>query len=455
MAEARLTAQGRGGGGSLAGVAERGGDAASSVSPPPPQCLASRPVLSAVIVRVADYKKVYQIELAPREKVAVLLCGRNHHVHLCPWSAFDGTESNVDIKLPETKGCQLVVTGTLRKSAATYLFVAVKRLVLCYEVQRTKPFHRKVAELVAPGTVQWMAALKDRLCVGYPSGFALLSTQGDGQALTLVNPSDPSLAFLSQQSFDALCAVELTSEEFLLCFSHMGLYVDPQGRRSRAQELMWPAVPVACSMYMFSVASPRRCAPRPSACAGPASVHLRSLGRAAREAPGGVGPAVLPWEVVPTWISGRRGWACRSHGPPFHPPARPWQPFVNIHGHHKLQVFRVPAGMCSPVRAEVPPGADVIVRGRSCSGKERSQPVYWEWFSVCVAVLEGVMEPPELGLPVAAPAHPPDFSKTPYCSALLWRSGQSALSPGRPGRTRGSRRGVMGGRWVSRFSLVT
>ncbi|XP_054423721.1 serine/threonine-protein kinase MRCK beta [Pteronotus mesoamericanus] len=200
-----------------------------------------------VIVRVADYKKVCQIALAPREKVAALLCGRNHHVHLCPWSAFDGAESNVDIKLPETKGCQLLVTATLKKSTATCLFVAVKRLVLCYEVQRTKPFHRKVAELVAPGTVQWMAALKDRLCVGYPSGFALLSTQGDGQALTLVNPNDPSLAFLSQQSFDALCAVELTSEEFLLCFSHMGLYVDPQGRRSRAQELMWPAVPVACS----------------------------------------------------------------------------------------------------------------------------------------------------------------------------------------------------------------
>ncbi|XP_036887595.1 serine/threonine-protein kinase MRCK beta isoform X1 [Sturnira hondurensis] len=200
-----------------------------------------------VIVRVADYKKVYQIELAPREKVAVLLCGRNHHVHLCPWSAFDGAESNVDIKLPETKGCQLVVTATLKKSTSTCLFVAVKRLVLYYEVQRTKPFHRKVAELVAPGTVQWMAPLKDRLCVGYPSGFALLSTQGDGQALTLVNPSDPSLAFLSQQPFDALCAAELASEEFLLCFSHVGLYVDPRGRRSRAQELMWPAVPVACS----------------------------------------------------------------------------------------------------------------------------------------------------------------------------------------------------------------
>lgn len=205
----------------------------------------------AVIVRVADYKKVYQIELAPKEKVAVLLCGRNHHVHLCPWSAFDGAESSVDVKLPETKGCQLIATATLKRSSATCLFVAVKRLVFCYEVQRTKPFHRKFSELVAPGTVQWMAVVKDKLCVGYPSGFSLLSTQGDGQALNLVNPNDPSLTFLSQQSFDALCAVELKSDEYLLCFSHMGLYVDPQGRRSRAQELMWPAAPVACSMYMF------------------------------------------------------------------------------------------------------------------------------------------------------------------------------------------------------------
>ncbi|XP_036284905.1 serine/threonine-protein kinase MRCK beta isoform X4 [Pipistrellus kuhlii] len=200
-----------------------------------------------VIVRVADYKKVYQIALAPKERVAALLCGRNHHVHLCPWSAFDGTESSVDVKLPETKGCQLLATATLRKGAATWLLVAVKRLVLCYEAQHSRPFHRKVAELAAPGSVQCMAVLSDKLCVGYPSGFSLLSLQGDGQALPLVNAQDPSLAFLAQQPFDALCAVELQSEEYLLCFSHMGLYVDPQGRRSRTQELMWPAVPVACS----------------------------------------------------------------------------------------------------------------------------------------------------------------------------------------------------------------
>lgn len=251
------------GGGSRAGVAGRGG--------PRGRRAASRQAPSAVIVRVADYKKVYQIELAPGEKVAAVLCGRSRHVHLCPWSAFDGAEGSVDVKLPETKGCQLMAVGTIKRGSATCLFVAVKRLVLCYEVQRTRPFHRKFSEVVAPGTVQWMALVKDKLCVGYPSGFSLLSTQGDGPALTLVNPGDPSLAFLSQQSFDALCAVELKSEEYLLCFSHMGLYVDPQGRRSRMQELMWPAAPVACSMYMFSVAIP------PAAALTPA-VGMCSLG---------------------------------------------------------------------------------------------------------------------------------------------------------------------------------
>ncbi|XP_036607906.1 serine/threonine-protein kinase MRCK beta [Trichosurus vulpecula] len=200
-----------------------------------------------VIVRAADCKKVYQIELAPKEKIIILICGRNHHVHLYPWSCFDGSEGNFDIKLPETKGCQLIVVATLKKSSSTCLFVAVKRLILCYEIHRTKPFHKKFSEIVAPGNVQWMTVFKDRLCVGYPSGFSLLNIQGDGQSLNLVNPNDPSLTFLSQQSFDALCAVELSNEEYLLCFSHMGLYVDSQGRRSRMQELMWPATPVACS----------------------------------------------------------------------------------------------------------------------------------------------------------------------------------------------------------------
>uniref|UniRef100_A0A8B9PRH7 Serine/threonine-protein kinase MRCK beta n=1 Tax=Apteryx owenii TaxID=8824 RepID=A0A8B9PRH7_APTOW len=200
-----------------------------------------------VIVRAADCKKVYQIELAPKEKIIILICGRNHHVHLYPWTSLDGSEGSFDVKLAETKGCQLITTGTLKKSSSTCLFVAVKRQVFCYEIHRTKPFHKKFSEIQAPGTVQWMTVFKDKLCVGYQSGFSLLNIQGDGQSINLVNPNDPSLMFLSQQSFDALCAVELSNEEYLLCFSHMGIYVDSQGRRSRMQELMWPATPVACS----------------------------------------------------------------------------------------------------------------------------------------------------------------------------------------------------------------
>ncbi|XP_053113811.1 serine/threonine-protein kinase MRCK beta isoform X4 [Hemicordylus capensis] len=205
-----------------------------------------------VIVRAADCKKVHQIELAPKEKIIILICGRNHHVHLYPWSSLDGSEGGFDVKLPETKACQLMTTGTVKKtSPSTSLFVAVKRQVLCYEIHRTKPFHKKFNEIQAPGNIQWMAVFKDRLCVGYPSGFSILNIQGDGQSLNLVNPNDPSLAFLSQQSFDALCAVELSNEEYLLCFSHLGVFVDAQGRRSRLQELMWPATPTACSCNSF------------------------------------------------------------------------------------------------------------------------------------------------------------------------------------------------------------
>nr|XP_034961409.1 serine/threonine-protein kinase MRCK beta isoform X8 [Zootoca vivipara] len=138
-----------------------------------------------VIVRAADCKKVYQIELAPKEKIIILICGRNHHVHLYPCSSLDGSEGTLDVKLPETKGCQFITTGTLKKSSSTSLFVAVKRQVLCYEIHRTKPFHKKFSEIQAPGSIQWMTVLKDRLCVGYPSGFSLLNIQGDGQSINL------------------------------------------------------------------------------------------------------------------------------------------------------------------------------------------------------------------------------------------------------------------------------
>lgn len=119
--------------------------------------------------------------------------------------------------------------------------------VQCYEITRAKPLHKKLWEVQAPGVVQWLGMVRERICVGYPSGFALLALQGESSPISLVSPADPSLAFLSQQPLDALHALEVGSSELLLCFSQLGIYVDGQGRRSRTQELMWPATPLACS----------------------------------------------------------------------------------------------------------------------------------------------------------------------------------------------------------------
>ncbi|KAL7387747.1 hypothetical protein ABVT39_000236 [Epinephelus coioides] len=200
-----------------------------------------------VIVRAADSKKVCQIDLIPKEKIIALLCGRNRHVHLHPWGALEGAESAFDIKLAETKGCQALTTGVLRPGGPACLLAAVKRQVQCYEITRAKPHHKKLWEVQAPGVVQWLGMVRERLCVGYTSGFALLALQGESSPISLVSPADPSLAFLAQQSLDALHALEVGSSELLLCFSQLGIYVDGQGRRSRTQELMWPATPLACS----------------------------------------------------------------------------------------------------------------------------------------------------------------------------------------------------------------
>ncbi|XP_061097663.1 serine/threonine-protein kinase MRCK beta-like isoform X2 [Conger conger] len=200
-----------------------------------------------VIVRAADSKKVQQIELVPKEKLVALVCGRTRHVHLQPLAALDGAEPAFDVKLPDTKGCQALAVGAPRPGLPSCLLAGVKRQVQCYEVSSAKPHHRKVWDVQAPGVVQWLGFLRGRVCVGYPSGFALLSLQGESSPVSLVSPTDPSLAFLGQQPLDALHVLEVGAGEHLLCFSQLGVYVDLQGRRSRSQELMWPATPVACS----------------------------------------------------------------------------------------------------------------------------------------------------------------------------------------------------------------
>ncbi|XP_016846183.2 serine/threonine-protein kinase MRCK alpha isoform X8 [Anolis carolinensis] len=194
------------------------------------------------IIRVGDNKKVHQIELIPNEQLIAVISGRNRHVRLFPMTALDGRETEF-YKLAETKGCQTIVSGQVRHGALTCLCVAMKRQVLCYELNHSKARHKKIKEIQVAGNVQWMAIFSERLCVGYQSGFVKYPLHGEGNTHSLLHPDDHTLSFIAQQPTDAICAVEISNKEYLLCFSSVGVYVDCQGRRSRQQELMWPATP--------------------------------------------------------------------------------------------------------------------------------------------------------------------------------------------------------------------
>ncbi|XP_055275737.1 serine/threonine-protein kinase MRCK alpha isoform X13 [Moschus berezovskii] len=197
------------------------------------------------IIRVGDNKKIHQIELIPNDQLVAVISGRNRHVRLFPMSALDGRETDF-YKLAETKGCQTITSGKVRHGALTCLCVAMKRQVLCYELFQSKTRHRKFKEIQVPYNVQWMAIFSEQLCVGFQSGFLRYPLNGEGSPCSMLHSNDHTLSFIAHQPMDAICAVEISSKEYLLCFNSIGIYTDCQGRRSRQQELVWPANPSSC-----------------------------------------------------------------------------------------------------------------------------------------------------------------------------------------------------------------
>ncbi|KAK2508571.1 hypothetical protein MC885_001767 [Smutsia gigantea] len=197
------------------------------------------------IIRVGDNKKIHQIELIPNDQLVAVISGRNRHVRLFAMSALDGRETDF-YKLAETKGCQTITSGKVCHGALTCLCVAMKRQVLCYELFQTKTRHRKFKEIQVPYNVQWMAVFSEQLCVGFQSGFLRYPLNGEGSPYSMLHSNDHTLSFIVHQPVDAICAVEISSKEYLLCFNSIGIYTDCQGRRSRQQELMWPANPSSC-----------------------------------------------------------------------------------------------------------------------------------------------------------------------------------------------------------------
>lgn len=98
-------------------------------------------------------------------------------------SVLEGHESD-PIKIAETKGCHLFCTGLVRQGSSSCLCVAIKRTIQVYELNKTKQRHRKMKDIQVPGNVQFLEMMNERLCVGYPSCFAIYSVQGDGAPMS-------------------------------------------------------------------------------------------------------------------------------------------------------------------------------------------------------------------------------------------------------------------------------
>ncbi|XP_062821525.1 serine/threonine-protein kinase MRCK gamma isoform X2 [Anolis carolinensis] len=195
------------------------------------------------VLQVGDLRRVQLLLVSAQAQLLSVLCGKNHGLRLFSWAELETPEAP-GAKMVEAKGCQAVAVGLVCRGTTPVLCVACKRQVLCFQLTPTRPPHRRIKEIQAQGYVQCLDVLGDRLCVGFPGGFSLYPLLNEGPPAHLPHPDDPRAAAVAHM--EALKAVEVSLSELILCFSGFGLYVDGQGRRSRNQELMWPAPPLSC-----------------------------------------------------------------------------------------------------------------------------------------------------------------------------------------------------------------
>ncbi len=150
------------------------------------------------------------------------------------------------VKVEESKGCNLFCCGKLTlipSSPPSYakqiqssgnqqhsdysslththlLCVAVKKVVTIYEISSSlKPKYRKLRDIELTMSAQSMQIINNQLCIGFQSEFALYSLAHETAPIALLQPDrDKSLQFLYKDPINALMAIQITSEEFLLVF---------------------------------------------------------------------------------------------------------------------------------------------------------------------------------------------------------------------------------------------
>ncbi|GMR59911.1 hypothetical protein PMAYCL1PPCAC_30106 [Pristionchus mayeri] len=204
-------------------------------------------------------RTVERVEYVEHEQLLVAMVGpaKERTIRLIPTAALDGRELKW-IKMNDTKGCHTFSVGT-GPSGTTCLAVAVRKSVTIFEIVRVeKTRHRKLVDLAMPAFPQCLGWSGGALAVGYPHGFRMWRlTENKNNQISLVNPEDQSLSFLGQTSYEAEMLIEIPGDsdcEFLLVFSKLAIYVDRSGRRSRSDEIMFPAA--ARKEHAFAYAAP-------------------------------------------------------------------------------------------------------------------------------------------------------------------------------------------------------
>ncbi|XP_043829061.1 serine/threonine-protein kinase MRCK gamma [Dromiciops gliroides] len=192
------------------------------------------------IFQVGECKKVQRLAVSQPAGLLAVLCGRGPSVRLFALDELESSEA-AGAKIAESRGCQSLAAGRVLQASTPVLCVAVKRQVFCYQLgPGPGPWHRRIRELQVPGPVQSLALVGDRLCVGAAGAFALYPLLNEAAPLVLGS----GLAAEGLGPSEALGAVELSLSEFLLLLSTAGIYVDRTGKKSRSQELLWPAAPI-------------------------------------------------------------------------------------------------------------------------------------------------------------------------------------------------------------------
>ncbi|EDM12591.1 CDC42 binding protein kinase gamma (DMPK-like) (predicted) [Rattus norvegicus] len=196
------------------------------------------------IFQVGDCRRVQRLTVSSAAGLLVVLCGRGPSVRLFTLSELENAEV-AGAKIPESRGCQALVAGSILQARTPVLCVAVKRQVLCYQLgPGPGPWQRRIRELQAPAPVQSLGLLGDRLCVGAAGTFALYPLLNEAAPLALGTGLVAEELPASRGGLgEALGAVELSLSELLLLFATAGVYVDGAGRKSRSHELLWPVAP--------------------------------------------------------------------------------------------------------------------------------------------------------------------------------------------------------------------